>query len=175
MGDFGQDLLQALGARDYPLEILAQVCALVFQTRAWKGKSPEGTSQGIWIEHHMDDFACLQCGTCCADLGYENDCTLEDYLVWQGLDRQDILERVMKIETKEMPPQYCIWMDPVTQELTPTCPWLLLTLKNTRAVCLIQDVKPEVCRQYPFTRKHARHTGCRGSFSSAARQPLKKP
>ena len=175
MGNFGQDLSQALRAKEYPLPILAEICARVFQTRAWAGNALEGTGQGIWIEHHMTGFVCRQCGACCADLGYENDCTQEDYLMWQGLGRQDILERVMKVEGTETPTQYRIWMDPASRELTPSCPWLFLTLGSTKAICLIQEVKPEVCRQYPFTRKHARHTGCNGSFSSAAQEPLKTP
>lgn len=152
--------------------LLAEISALVFQTRARVGPALEGPGQGIWIEHHMEGFACRQCGNCCTQLGYINDCTLEDYLVWQALDRQDILERVMKIEQPGKPPQYHIWMDPASRELTPTCPWLRLTLENAKAICLIQDVKPEVCRQYPFTRKHARLTGCNGRFAAAVQDPL---
>ena len=144
------------------------MCALVFQTRTQVGQSLEGGDPGIWIEHHMAGFVCCRCGNCCTGLGYDNDCTREDFLVWKAHDRQDILERVMTVAKPGQDPEYRIWMDPATGEISPACPWLMPNQDGQGFVCHIQEFKPEVCRQYPFTRKHARMTGCPGSFTAVS-------
>jgi len=34
--------------------------------------------------------------------------------------------------------------------------------KQDKYICRIHDVKPEHCRNYPKSRKHAQKTGCKG-------------
>ena len=148
----------------YPLKILARICAIVFKTRAFPKMAQQQDSQGIWIENHMEGFVCCQCGQCCSDLGYANDCTKEDYQKWQALGRTDIIERVMIIQEKGKETRYRIWLDEDNCSLARTCPWLAPAPQGHTFNCLIQDIKPEVCQQYPFTRKHAAMTGCRGEF-----------
>ena len=157
--------IHVLETTQYPLPVLADICALIFWTRACVGQTSEGNSDGIWIEHNMERFVCRQCGDCCRNLRYENDCTKEDYFRWQALGRLDILERVMVVQESGKPGRYRIWMDPATRILCRTCPWLAPHPQADKYLCLIQDIKPEICRQYPFTGKHAVMTGCKGEFN----------
>lgn len=147
-----------------PVDILARICAIVFKTRAVSQNSRQPECQGVWIENHMQNFVCCQCGHCCSELGYENECTKQDYDRWQALGRTDIIERVMIIQEKGQEPRYRIWLDKATGKLARTCPWLEPHPQSHTFNCRIQDVKPAVCQQYPFTKKHAEMTGCRGRF-----------
>ena len=148
----------------YPLKIIARICAIVFQTRARIGMAKKNDSRGIWIENQMNRFACKRCGDCCRNLGYSNDCTKEDYLKWQALGRRDIMERVMIIKETGKETRYRIWLDQDTGAIAGICPWLKPEPHEDNFFCLIQDVKPEICQEYPFTRKHAVMTDCKGEF-----------
>jgi len=163
--DLCQYVSKALETVEYPLTVLSDICSLVFETRACKGEGTGKNRRGIWIKHNMDRFACSQCGNCCRNLGYETECTKEDYDKWQDSGQKDILDRVMVITSPETPDQYRIWMDPVTRTLDPTCPWLSPAPQKDRFFCQIQENKPAICREYPFTRKHAVMTECQGKFS----------
>ncbi|WP_243545421.1 hypothetical protein [Pseudodesulfovibrio tunisiensis] len=44
--------------------------------------------------------------------------------------------------------------------LAETLPLATPRSKDGRRVCSIHDYKPEICRQYPGSRKHAAMTGC---------------
>jgi Fe-S-cluster containining protein len=57
---------------------------------------------------------------------------------------------------------YDIWIHPRTGEDVRRCPWLRKLPGKEKFVCLIQDMKPEVCRNYPVSRTHAGETGCKG-------------
>ena len=162
--DLGFYFSHILETTKYPLKIIARICAVVFQTRACPGMSQEKDRDGIWIENHMNGFTCCRCGQCCRSLGYSNDCTKEDYLRWQALGRRDIMERVKIVHKSGKDIQYRIWLDKDTGVIARTCPWLKSTPQEHCFSCLIQDIKPEVCQQYPFTRKHAVMTGCKGEF-----------
>jgi Fe-S-cluster containining protein len=161
LGDY---LFKILNENDYPLPIIAEICQLVFETRVGPGKHPISGRDGIWIETDMASFQCCQCGDCCRTLFYHNDCTAEDYQQWETLGRTDIMEKVMVIQSEAGETQYRIWMDPETRRLYSQCPWIVLSPLKNKYDCLIQDVKPEICRQYPYTRKHAIMTGCKGKF-----------
>ncbi|MCP4113897.1 MAG: hypothetical protein GY737_00555 [Desulfobacteraceae bacterium] len=160
----GDHLCQALQTRAYPLPVLAEICTLTFQVRACPGPDPGDTTRGIWIESDMDDFHCSQCGDCCRGLAYHNDCTEQDYRRWQRLGLTHILERVQVLGANGETKGYRIWVEPGSNRLSPVCPWLREPPGENRCTCLIQDVKPGICTQYPFTRKHAIMTGCRGKF-----------
>ncbi len=160
----GELLWQALTANSYPLTLLARICALTFQVKTHTGVKPGTTTRGIWIDSDMDKFRCAQCGHCCQNLARENECTHEDYRRWQSPGLEHILERVWVQDHGPQGMKYIIWVKPGTHEVSPVCPWLVPSPEKGRFMCAIQNVKPETCRQYPLTRKHARMTGCRGSF-----------
>ena len=162
--ELGDYLFKKLSKNDYPLSVLAEICRRVFETRASPGRHPVSGNEGIWIETDMALFHCTQCGDCCRNLLYHNDCTEEDYSLWGSLGRADIMKKVMIISSGDRITGYRIWMNPDTGQLYPQCPWMKPTPAKNRYACLIQDVKPEICRQYPYTRKHAIMTGCRGKF-----------
>ena len=52
--------------------------------------------------------------------------------------------------------------DSVTGEDVKRCPWLRKLPNQEKFICRIHDVKPEHCRAYPKSMKHALKTGCRG-------------
>lgn len=162
--ELGNHLCRTLQAKAYPLPILAEICTRTFQVRACPGPNPDDTKQGIWIESDMDNFHCSQCGDCCRNLAFHDDCTEHDYYRWQRLGLAHILARVRVLEACGKPTGYKIWVEPGTTHLSNVCPWLKEIPGENRWTCLIQDVKPEICTQYPFTRKHALMTGCRGKF-----------
>ena len=99
-----------------------------------------------------------------SNLIYRNDCTKTDYLRWEALGRNDILGKVLIVQTPGQETVYKIWKEPGTSRFYSKCPWLASSGLKNRYQCLIQDVKPDYCRQYPLTRKHALMTGCMGKF-----------
>ncbi|MBI9090975.1 MAG: hypothetical protein JEZ12_17310 [Desulfobacterium sp.] len=162
--ELGNQLCRTLQTTAYPLAILAEICTLTFQVRACPGPDLRDSPQGIWIESDMGNFHCRQCGDCCRNLAVQNGCTEQDYHRWQRLGLTHILERVRVLGANGNPTGYRIWVEPGGTRLSPVCPWLKEIPGENRCTCLIQDVKPEICTQYPFTRKHASMTGCRGRF-----------
>lgn len=141
------------GAKD-----MARICGLAFETSVRPGKY-RGES-GIWVEGQMAGFVCKRCGGCCSRLG--NTCTQEDVRSWQDLGRGDILAWIRQEHLDKGKIQYRAWVDPQTGKTTESCPFLAEQSGTEIFFCTIQDVKPLVCREFPFTRKHARYTGCPG-------------
>ena len=162
--DLGFYLIHVLETAPPDLETLADICALVFQTRTLAGPLRTKNISGIWIHSQMKDFVCSQCGQCCRSLAYENNCTASDYLLWKSLGRRDILAWVCKESSPDGQDRYRIWVDPDTGKTAETCPWLVPCPGKGRFSCAIQKIKPGICRQYPFTRKHAVMTGCRHTW-----------
>ncbi len=162
--ELGRYLLNTLKANSYPLSVLAEICSKVFRTTSWTGRHGKTGVNGIWIKTDMAFFKCRQCGNCCRNLNYQKDCTEKDYRRWKTLGREDILEKVMIIHHESIAPEYRIWIKLDSSQLYTECPWLVTASSKGRFECEIQDVKPEFCRQYPLTRKHADMTGCRGTF-----------
>ncbi len=150
-----------------PLQILARVAEMVFETRT----AVDSKENGIWIKDQMGEFDCIICGDCCKELFYQNGCTREDVHQWRIRGRQDILERV-KVRTTAPggKTQYQIWWDAHGDRMFSQCPWLAPLPQNQGFHCRIHRDKPMVCRQYPFTRKHARMTGCPGRFRPCHRE-----
>jgi Fe-S-cluster containining protein len=162
--DIGDYLFTKLSEKSYPLSVIAVICSKVFRTKSWVGADIASDTDGIWLETEMADFKCRQCGNCCQNLKYHNACYEKDYKQWEALDRKDILEKVIIIRSKSQRPQYKIWKEPGTSRFYSKCPWLQPSSIKNRYECRIHDVKPEYCRQYPLTRKHAMMTGCKGIF-----------
>ncbi len=140
------------------LETIMQICERVFETSVRHGHT-EGRD-GIWIENQMDDFVCKRCGHCCR--GLEPLCTDLDRHVWKRHGRRDILSWVQKKTLVDGTVQDGIWVDPMTGKQADICPFLAPIAGQAMFYCTIQTVKPMICRDYPFTRKHARITGCKG-------------
>lgn len=146
----------------FPLDRLSDICRMIFWTNAYGGKSPDGGQAGIWIETGMEDFTCALCGRCCLTLDYRSQCTAADYALWQRLGRQDVLARVAVVRSGREIISRQIWIDPKTKRFCDVCPWLVPLPANRGYQCGIHDIKPDICRQYPGTRKHAVMTGCSG-------------
>ncbi|MBW1800093.1 MAG: YkgJ family cysteine cluster protein [Deltaproteobacteria bacterium] len=143
-------------------ELLSSVCARVFQTRAFPAVHPETGQAGIRIETGMEDFNCRQCGQCCRSLDYRKEVRAEDVTLWRELGRTDILKWVGVIKRGGRETAYRIWVTPGTGAVAEGCPFLKREASKNRWYCGIHDVKPEICRQYPASRKHAIMTGCPG-------------
>lgn len=109
-----------------------------------------------------DGFKCEQCGHCCLDLNAFATCASEDDIRrWEAAGRDDILAWVCRMQLGDSF-IYDIWMDPETGEDVDRCPWLQELPDARKYVCGIQDVKPDICRDYPVSRTHAEDTGCPG-------------
>ncbi len=160
--ELGSILCENLNNKPPSMDLLANICKRVFLTRAFPGHDKEANKEGIWIHRGMDGFSCRLCGQCCAILEYHNECTEKDYRMWQALGRDDILERVGIVKQGDRITAYQLWIEPFTGRLSKICPWLDTIGNNNKYGCKIHDVKPEICRSYPGTRKHAVMTGCRG-------------
>ena len=155
-------LCKSLEPEELSLPLLASICARVFQTRTYVKVDYATGREGIYFETGMEDFVCKQCGHCCSTLDYHREITEQDVTRWQELGRSDILQWVGVFEGESNKKSYRIWTKPGSTELAETCPFLKRISSENRSVCLIQDVKPGICRQYPFSRKHAVMTGCPG-------------
>ncbi len=155
--DLGFYLIHVLETCKIELANLAHICALVFETPSIPGQL-NGES-GVWIENQMSEFVCSRCGNCCRQLA--NDCTREDLQLWERLGRDDILSWVKKERLPNNKVRYKAWIDPQTGKTAKACPFLGRQPGTDIFCCTIQAVKPLVCREYPYTKKHARKTGCR--------------
>ena len=110
------------------------------------------------------EFECKQCGKCCRNLldAYVTSVDEDDINIWERKGRTDILERIVIIPLGEDLAIYDIWFDPDTGEELDQCPWLEKIPGTDKYICLIHDVKPRHCREYPTSRQHAKGTGCLG-------------
>ncbi len=157
LGDLVYDTLEA---SRLPLERLAQICSRVFRAPA---AAVTGAGQGgIWLRTGMAGFSCRQCGQCCKMLDYKDQCSEKDYARLKSRGRTDVLAWIGRTRKQGMVTAYHLWMIPGTRTYAETCPWLHLEPTTGRYVCTIHDVRPDICRQYPGSRKHAVMTGCRG-------------
>ncbi len=143
-----------------PVPQLAAVCRMVFQTRATAGQA-RGL-EGIWVETGMEGFACIQCGRCCAQIGYPKSAGEADVARWRAAGRNDILRWVGLKRQRKGAGGCRIWIEPGTNRPVDRCPWLMRQPGSHRYQCAIHEVKPDICRLYPGSRKHAAMTGCRG-------------
>ena len=152
----------AVKRADRDSHLLSSICARVFHERAWEERDPETGQMGVRIETGMEEFRCRQCGQCCTSLDYHDEIIREDVVRWEKLGRTDILQWVRGVEREGLERAYRIWTVPGTTRLAESCPFLKKIPSENRWECLIHDVKPAICRQYPLTRKHGLMTGCPG-------------
>ncbi len=161
--DLGRLLIRELEASGPSLDDLANLCRLIFQTKVRAGPSRDGRIKGLHIETGMEEFHCRNCGKCCRNLDYHDRLSEEDYARWQQLGREDLLEWVRPIHAGGRIRSFRIWVPPGRVSAAAVCPWLRrVGSEEEQWQCAIHDVKPEICRQYPGTRKHALMTGCPG-------------
>jgi Fe-S-cluster containining protein len=143
-------------------KVLAAVCSRVFQTRAFPEKVPQNGKTGLRVWTGMEGFSCRQCGKCCQNLDYHNEVTKEDMAHWKQAGRTDIMDWVGVFRKDDQNTVYRIWMKPGTREFAETCPFLQKKPHKNQWFCRIHDDKPQICRQYPVSKKHALMTGCPG-------------
>lgn len=120
-------------------------------------------------------FQCRQCGHCCLNLGdaIATCATEADVRRWEAAGRDDILAWVDPIAVGDES-VYDIWVNPKTGEDVHRCPWLRKVRGVERYVCRIHDLKPEHCRKYPQSRRHAVETDCPGYHRQASFHRLKE-
>ncbi|MFZ0241560.1 MAG: YkgJ family cysteine cluster protein [Desulfobacterales bacterium] len=164
--ELGPRLCDELDHCRLPLVDLAAVCRRVFRTLARPGEGDGPDKAGIWLYTGMQEFNCRRCGHCCRNLDYSDELTESDYRHWQGLGRTDILEKVHRVKTASGTLVYRMWEKTGSDESASICPWLHKIPTQNRWECLIHDVRPGICRQYPGSRKHADMTGCPGFKAS---------
>lgn len=160
--DLRERLCRALEAHPPPLPRLAGICGRVFRTSARVGRDEDGAEEGIWIDTGMAAYRCRRCGDCCRRLDYRHQATAEDVDRWRRQGRDDILAWVREDRGDDGEPVYSIWREPGAARFAEVCPWLENLPGTAKWICAIHDVKPEICRQYPASRKHAEMTGCGG-------------
>jgi len=160
--ELGEYVCELLKTASLTSDMLAPICARVFQTRAFAEVDPDSGKKGIRIETGMECFECKQCGRCCLSLDYHDQLKAEDVEKWQQMKRKDILEWVGVFEQNGRVKDYRIWMVPGTKKLAEKCPFLHQGSSDKQWICRIHRVKPDICRQYPVSRKHAIMTGCPG-------------
>lgn len=162
----GPDLVEyacaAVKGSDWDSRLVSSICARAFHTRTLEEMDRETGQIGVRIETGMEGFSCRQCGRCCTSLDYHDELIEEDVARWERLGRIDILKWVRIIEREGEVRQYRIWTIPGTTRLADSCPFLKKISSENRWDCLIHDVKPAICRQYPLSRKHGLMTGCPG-------------
>jgi len=117
----------------------------------------------LLCEMTLPKFECKQCGNCCLNL-WDAFCTCAneaDIHIWEENGREDILAWVDPISVGDQF-VYDIWIDPETGDDSSECPWLQKLPGQQKFICLIHEVKPAHCREYPHSREHAEKTGCPG-------------
>ena len=139
-------------------EDIALVYTKVLWVHSYAGIDSESGEEGIWVETEMEKFSCKQCGHCCLNLSdaYCNSVLDEDVDRWKSEGRYDILQFVDQSS-------FCndIWINQETGEELGRCPWLK-RLPNKKYICRIHHTKPTHCRNYPYSKRHALTTGCKG-------------
>jgi len=158
--ELGDRIVQALEAAPPPASHLAGLCRMIFHTRATPGR--RCGVKGIWIETGMESFCCIRCGQCCKDVGYPKEASDADIARWKAAGREDILAWVGMKRCQGIRSAHRIWIEPGTTRPAEICPWLRRQPGTHRFECAIHDLKPDTCRLYPGSRKHAEMTGCRG-------------
>jgi Fe-S-cluster containining protein len=160
--ELGHRLCRELEQSRPPLGVLAAVCRRVFRTVARPAESDRTIGPGIWLATGMEAFKCRQCGHCCRTLDYHDQLTQADIDRWRSMDRADILRKLRRVTLKNGSEAHRMWEKPGIAKAPTPCPWLHKIPTQNRWACRIHDVRPEICRQYPGSRKHAQMTGCPG-------------
>ena len=152
--EFFMDLLHAK-----PPEMIAELYSKVEWVNTNVSEHPGTSVTGLLIETEMEKFDCIQCGHCCLELpdAYQASVPDSDVLRWERENRYDILERVDLFAGLND-----IWISPKSGEPVNRCPWLRKLPKKDKYICRIHETKPEHCRKFPKSKRHALENGCKG-------------
>jgi len=142
-----------------PPVTIAEIYPKIEWVNANVAKPPETGVTGLLIETEMEKFECVQCGHCCLYLSdaYQASVPDSDVLRWERENRYDILEWVDSFAGLND-----IWISPKTDESADRCPWLRKLPKKDKYFCRIHETKPEHCRNYPKSKRHALENACKG-------------
>ncbi len=140
-------------------ETVSEVYSEIEWVQASVAKHPKTGVAGLLVETEMEKFKCVQCGHCCLDLSdaYQTSVPETDIKRWKREQRFDILEWVGPFEGMDE-----IWISPKTGEYVNRCPWLRKLPKQNKYICRIHETKPEKCRDFPKSKRHALDNGCKG-------------
>jgi Fe-S-cluster containining protein len=142
-----------------PPETIAEIYSKIEWVNASVAKNPETGVTGLLIETEMEKFECVQCGHCCLDLSdaFQTSVPDSDVIRWESENRYDILECVDSFAGLND-----IWISPKTGEPVNRCPWLRKLPKKDKYICRIHETKPEHCKNFPKSKRHALEYGCIG-------------
>lgn len=142
-----------------PADIISEVYSKIQWVKASVAKHPGTGADGLLIETEMEKFKCAQCGHCCLELpdAYQTSVLDSDVKRWKHENRTDILKWVDSFAGLND-----VWINPETGEPAKRCPWLRKLPKKDKYVCRIHDTKPEHCRKFPKSKRHAIENGCKG-------------
>jgi Fe-S-cluster containining protein len=142
-----------------PAETVSEVYSEIEWVKASVAKHPKTGVAGLLVETEMEKFKCVQCGHCCLDLSgaYQTSVPETDIKRWKREQRFDILEWVGPFEGMND-----IWISPKTGEYVNRCPWLRKLPKKNKYICRIHETKPEHCRNFPKSKRHALDNDCKG-------------
>jgi Fe-S-cluster containining protein len=142
-----------------PVETISRAYSEIEWVKANVTKHPKTGATGLLVETEMEKFKCVQCGHCCLDLSgaYQTSVPETDIKRWRREQRFDILEWVGPFEGMDE-----IWINPRTGEYVNRCPWLRKLPKQNKYICRIHETKPEHCRNFPKSKRHALDNGCKG-------------
>ena len=158
---YGNDLvelfLDLLSSK--PAQTVSEVFSGIEWVEASVAKHPKTGVAGLLVETEMEKFKCIQCGHCCLNLSdaYQTSVPESDIKRWKREQRFDILEWVGPFEGMDE-----IWISPKTGEYVIRCPWLRKLPNQEKYICRIHETKPEKCRDFPKSKRHALDNGCKG-------------
>ncbi|UIJ36859.1 YkgJ family cysteine cluster protein [Desulfobaculum bizertense] len=168
----GELVYAAIVEAELSAEELRGVAEKVFWGNVELGDGPDGEREGYWIETGMEKFVCRECGICCFTLDHHCSCTDADIERWREHGREDILAWVGDVEQDGELLKRRLWVNPKTGLPAETCPWIEERADGGFS-CGIHYIKPDVCREYPGSIKHAALTGC-VSYRELEREYRKK-
>jgi Fe-S-cluster containining protein len=142
-----------------PAETVSEVYSEIEWVKASVAKHPKTSIAGLLVETEMEKFKCVQGGHCYLDLSgaFQTSVPESDIKRWKREQRCDILEWVGPFEGMND-----IWISPKTGEYVNRCPWLRKLPKKIKYICRIHETKPEHCRNFPKSKRHALGSGCKG-------------
>jgi len=108
-------------------------------------------------------IVCRRCGRCCrgATQLVHGDATIQDVACWIGEERYDILQWVgpMIVPDSE-DAMFDVWVNPKTHDFVKRCPWLRRQGGSNLHECMIYDVRPAACREWPRDLAEGQKLGC---------------
>jgi len=155
--DFVELFLDQLSSKS--VEMVSKVYSKIERVKVSVTTHPKNSEIGLLVETEMEKFECIQCGHCCLNLSdaYQTSVPDSDVERWKCEQRLDILVWVDTFADIND-----IWISPKTGEYVNRCPWLRKLPKQNKYICRIHETKPEHCRNFPKSKRHALEKGCKG-------------